>query len=296
MNINSLAKLIDVSIIRDTDFQYVDYCISECEGKYLSYIESDKYLSNINPNLSAIITTPELAPLIPSSIKGLAVTSEPKKMFVTVHNYVTKLNHKKNSFDSVIGNNCSISPTACIDAQNVIIGDNVVIGSNTVVKEGTVIENNVFVAENCVIGGKSFNYVKTNGGEVIAISDAGKTRLCCGVEICPNCHIARGTMASDETRLEENVKLDAYVHVGHGTHIGKRSLVTAGVKIAGNVRIGEDVWLGVNCTISNRINIGNGAKVSLGAVVTRDVNDMQVVSGNFAINHDRFLEHIRTIR
>ena len=39
-----------------------------------------------------------------------------------------------------------------------------------------------------------------------------------------------------------------------------------------------------------------GEEVSIGAVVTQDVAANAVVSGNFAVPHDRFLDHIRSIR
>ena len=42
--------------------------------------------------------------------------------------------------------------------------------------------------------------------------------------------------------------------------------------------------------------IGEKAKVSIGAVVTRDVPSGTTVSGNFAIPHDRFLNHLRSVR
>ena len=69
--------------------------------------------------------------------------------------------------------------------------------------------------------------------------------------------------------------------------LGKRVLVPSGAHIAGNCIVGDDVWVGVNATVSNRISIGDGARVSLGSVVTKDVPAGQTVTGNFAIDHKK---------
>ena len=57
--------------------------------------------------------------------------------------------------------------------------------------------------------------------------------------------------------------------------------------------VGDDVWIGVNATVSNRIKIGKGARVSLGSVVTKDVPAGQTVTGNFAIDHARFMKNLK---
>ena len=44
--------------------------------------------------------------------------------------------------------------------------------------------------------------------------------------------------------------------------------------------IGNDVWIGMNSCILNGINIGNGAVIGAGSVVTKDVPDYAVVAGN----------------
>ena len=44
--------------------------------------------------------------------------------------------------------------------------------------------------------------------------------------------------------------------------------------------IGDDVWIGGHVIILPGVNIGNGAIVGAGAVVTRDVPEYAVVGGN----------------
>lgn len=46
------------------------------------------------------------------------------------------------------------------------------------------------------------------------------------------------------------------------------------------VRIGRGVWVGYRAMICPGVTIGDGAVVAMGAVVTRDVSDGEVVGGN----------------
>lgn len=45
------------------------------------------------------------------------------------------------------------------------------------------------------------------------------------------------------------------------------------------VVIGNDVWIGAHAVITGGTRIGNGVVVSAGAVVTKDVDDYQIVGG-----------------
>lgn len=105
------------------------------------------------------------------------------------------------------------------------------------------------------------------------------------------------------------------ISIGAGTHIGEHSIIWAGdstgrialgekcllaphvtitasnygtdqgafimdqPKIEQDVVIGRDVWLGANAVVVAGVNIGDGAVVAAGAVVTRDVPAQAVVGG-----------------
>lgn len=61
----------------------------------------------------------------------------------------------------------------------------------------------------------------------------------------------------------------------------------------GNTCIGNDVWIGQNVIIMSGINIGNGACIAAGSVVTKDVKDFEIVGGNPArLIRIRFNEEI----
>ena len=57
----------------------------------------------------------------------------------------------------------------------------------------------------------------------------------------------------------------------------------------GNMKIGNDVWIGMNAMILPGVNIGDGAVVAAGSVVTKDVLPYQIVGGVPAkVIRDRF--------
>ena len=66
-----------------------------------------------------------------------------------------------------------------------------------------------------------------------------------------------------------------------------------GSRCCGNSRVGDHVWVGVGAIVSNRVRVGDGARVSLGSVVTKEVPAGQTVSGNFAIDHQKFLSNLK---
>lgn len=45
------------------------------------------------------------------------------------------------------------------------------------------------------------------------------------------------------------------------------------------INIGHDVWIGARAIIMDGVNIGNGAVIAAGAVVTKDVPDFAIVGG-----------------
>ena len=85
----------------------------------------------------------------------------------------------------------------------------------------------------------------------------------------------------------------AILRVQSELHIGNYALVAHEVVItdcetidflacptARPITIGDDVWIGMRAIILAGANIGHGAVIGAGAVVTSDVQPMTVVSGN----------------
>lgn len=109
----------------------------------------------------------------------------------------------------------------------------------------------------------------------------------------------------------ENIKIDEYVHIqpgchlygeGGGIHIGKGTVFAHDIQVFARnhmydspnlqyipydkrfvekkVVIGEYVWVGARVTILPGVNIGKGAVIGAGSVVTHNVPDYAIVGGN----------------
>jgi acetyltransferase-like isoleucine patch superfamily enzyme len=69
-------------------------------------------------------------------------------------------------------------------------------------------------------------------------------------------------------------------------------------KKEGDIVIGNDVWIGIDVLILPGIKIGDGAIIGAGSVVTKDVEDYQIVGGSPA-RHIRYRfskEHIEELK
>lgn len=292
MKLSDVVKLVDsCELICSGDFMWLEQCNRVRCANALVYIESPIYIDTLdNPNITCVICKPEMLPLVPPHIKGIAVSEDPKRVFYQFHNYLVMKGKKT---PAMIDPSAKISPQAYIAPYNIVIGKNVEIQPFAIIHENSTIKDNVRICSGSIIGGKSFSAVHDGPKKEFLAYDGGHVLLEEGVEICSHSHVACGILKNDITILGAYTKVDALVQIGHGTVIGRQTRIAAGAAISGNCVIGCHVWIGVNATISNRISIGDNARVSLGAVVTKDVPEGVTVSGNFAIEHQRFLKNLK---
>lgn len=294
MLLSEVVSGIEGTLLRDGEFQTLEYCTGKLEIPFLTFMGNAKFINKMNPNVSCVLCSEDLVGDLPAGIKGIFVTKSPKEVFQMIHNHLK--NDKRYMLparENKIGKDCRISENANIASVGVEIGDRVVIEDNVTIYENVVIGNDCVIRSGAVIGGKAFTFARTEDHGILSMEDLGQVVIGNRVEIFSLSHIARGILPTDVTYIGDDVKIDALVHIGHGAVISARTLIAACAIIAGNVFIGEDSWVGVNATISNRIQVGSHAKISLGSVVTKNVNDGQTVTGNFAIDHADFINHLK---
>lgn len=265
--------------------------------KVLSFIASDKYIESVldNKNIAAVICTQEMYDKYPDLANyGIIFAEDPKITFFDIHNKLTDMEFYWKRFSNSISQTAKLSNNAIIGEHSIQIGDNTIVEAGVVIHPGTIIGNNVIIRSGSQIGSSGFQFNNTGDG-VLSVKTAGRAVIKDNVEIQHNCCVDRGILGGD-TILDCNVKLDNFVHIAHDDYIGERTFITAGVKLSGRVVIGKDCWLGVNATVSNGINIGDNCKITLGSVVTKDVPSNTTVTGNFAIEHSKFIQFIKSIR
>lgn len=298
MKLSEIAIKFGGRVVADGCFDTLAFGTSRPGKPFLTFLEKDKFLQALleNEQASCVLTREEYAEVLQDAGKGVLICKAPRAKLFEIHN-----NLLQSSTDSyaipckrtTIGQDCQISPLAYIAPNNVTIGDRVTVEPFAVIRENVTIKNDCIIHANAVIGGKGFSFAMSEEGERIGIHDGGEILLEELCEVFELAQISTPPFPWEKTILSTGVKLDAQTHVGHGAHIGAHTLVAEGGRVCGNARIGSDCWIGVGAIVSNRVSVGDRARVSLGAVVTKDVPAGTTVSGNFAIEHQRFLKNLK---
>ncbi len=271
----------------------------------LTYAGGVGYLRSVlaHGNVSAVLTSrATLAAFTKQGFvlpdgKGVLLSDAPKRDFFLLHNHLAeKTDFYARPNASSIGAGCKIGKLASIDEHNVVIGDNVVIedfvriGANTSIGAGSVIRSGT------VIGGDGFQFMRENDNDtILKIAHAGGVSIGADVELQASCMIDKHIFGGN-TVIGNTTKCADGVHVAHCARVGERCLLAAGAIVLGSTVVGNDVWIGPGAIISNELDVEDAAFITLGAVVTKNIARGEKVSGNFAIPHSRFLEHLRSIR
>jgi acetyltransferase-like isoleucine patch superfamily enzyme len=106
--------------------------------------------------------------------------------------------------------------------------------------EGITLGNDVVIAENCVLGGQG------------------------------------GLTIGNYVMIGNNATI---ITANHGFSRSDIPMLRQSLDIAA-VRIEDDVWIGANAVILPGVNIGQGAVIGAGAIVTKDIEPYSIVVGN----------------
>jgi UDP-3-O-[3-hydroxymyristoyl] glucosamine N-acyltransferase len=284
-----LNKILGLNIQNKANFLELGLSNATKEG-CLSFFDDARYANQLNENtfILGVFVTPENLGLI-SPQKLPIVVDDPRWCYFTLYNYLAKEN--KVSFTSQIDATAIIHKTAYVAENNVIIGKNTIILPNATILEDVEIGDDCIVAAGTVIGSEGFEYKKTSKG-IIPVKHDGKVIIGNNVQIGANTCIDKG-FSFRHTIIANEVMIDNLIHIAHGVQIGKGSFIIAGTVLGGSTSIEDDVWVGINASTAPGITLKSKAFVSMGAVVTRSVEEGQQVTGNFAIGHDVFLKNLK---
>ncbi|MGD0952891.1 MAG: UDP-3-O-(3-hydroxymyristoyl)glucosamine N-acyltransferase [Methanotrichaceae archaeon] len=284
-----------IDVIKDGEFTFVGN-INQDKPKQLSFIENKKYITSLqsSPNISCILIREDLVPFIPEGL-GVMVSNNPRKSFYEIHNYLAmKTVFYGMPFETVISDSARVHPTAYVSEMSVRIGNRCHIGPNATILENTVLEDDVIIRAGAVIGTEGFRFERIDK-EILPVHHVGGVLIHKRAEIQANTCVASAKFGGDSTEIGEDTKIDNLVHIAHNAVIGKRCMIAASAMVAGSAVIGDDVWIGPNACVSNGLTVGDSAFITMGSVVTRNVAPGQKVTGNFAIDHDKFINHIKEI-
>ena len=293
--LSEFQDIAGFSVLRDGPFDQTGKLSTPLNGLCVP-LRAAKYAQevNANPRVAAVVTTRDIADLLDARF-AVALAETPDAAHAELHAALAQrreaeLRARPNRIDA----SAMIDPSARIAAYGVAIGAKARIGANVAVAPGVIIEEDCVLHPGVSLGVPGFNSAFIGGRRRI-IPQVGGVRLKPWVELLSNVCVARALFGG-ETTLGEETLVDNLVYIAHDAQIGRRVQICALVNILGRVEIGDEAYIGPSSVLVNGARIGEKAKVSIGAVVTRDVPPGAVVSGNFAIPHDRFLSHLRSIR
>lgn len=234
-----------------------DFAGDECGVVYITSVQPDETNTKIN---------------------GFIISDNPRLDFIKVLDFL----YVEIGF-SVWDSPAEIHPSAAI-GENVVIENGCVVGANSVIEHnvvlhaGTRIGNGSRIRSCSSVGGDGFGFERLADGTPIRFPHLGGVLIGDNVEIGALNSVARGTLS--DTIIENGVKTDNLVHIAHNCHIGPGCLITACAELSGGVQLGPNVWVGPNSSFMQKITVGAGSVVGLGAVVTKNVPSHTIYSGN----------------
>ena len=296
MLLSEVYKLIEgARILKDEEIDYLGLTTAECDKKILSFIENEKYIKDLSKDIKAVITNQHIGEKLKGSY-GVIIANNPRMDYFKLHNKLAKSkNYIRDEFKTIVGENCEISNLASISNKNVKIGNNVKIEEFVVIRENTIIGDNSIIRTGVILGGEGYEYKRVDG-VIMNVTHCGGVIIGNNVEIQYNSCIDKALYTWDNTIIGDYSKLDNLVHIEHGVKIGERCLIASRTTFGGRTVLGCDSWVGLGAVVSNNLKLGNNVSVSLGSVVTKSLEDGAKVSGNFAIEHNKYIDFIKTIR
>ena len=296
MLLSEVSGLLEgLYLLKEGEFTSLGLAVADCDEEILTFIESEKYIGSLSDKITSLITSKELGEKLKDRY-GIIVSNNPRTDYFKLHNLLsTKDSYMRKRFNTVIGEGCKISELSSISKNNVVIGNNVIIEEFAVIRENTTVGDNSIIRAGVILGGEGFEYKRTDG-VVMNVNHCGGVIIGNNVEVQYNSCIDKALYTWDNTIIGDYSKLDNLVHIEHGVKIGNRCLIASRSTFGGRTVLGDDSWVGLGSIISNGLTLGKKVSISLGSVVTKNLNDGDKVSGNFAINHEKFIEFIKSIR
>ena len=178
--------------------------------------------------------------------------------------------------DVVIGARVRIAANTVI-GQHCEIGTDCVLESSVVLQSGTRLGPRNIVRAGAIVGTDGFGFERDESGKLHRFPHYGGVTIGADVEIGAGACIDRGTLG--DTIIGAGSKIDDLAYVAHNVEIGCDCLVMASSVLCGSCKLEERVEVSPGAVIRDKVRIGTGARVGLGAVVVAEVPAGAVVAG-----------------
>lgn len=192
---------------------------------------------------------------------------------------------------AIVDPNAEIDPSVEIGPFSVI-GANVKIGAGTVVKSHAVINGHTTIGE----GNEIYQFTSVGEANQDKKYQGEPTQLVIGDNniIRENATIHRGTIQDNGiTQIGNGNLFMASTHVGHDCIVGDNNILANYVALAGHVVIGDSIILGGYTGIHQFCQVASFSMCGMGSMVTKDIPNYVMVSGNPAKAHGMNFEGMR---
>lgn len=192
------------------------------------------------------------------------------------------------------------SGVTVMDARSTWIAPEVKIGRETVVLPGCLLAGEVEIGESCTIGPHTVMHgpVKVGDRTTVMQSLVVSSEIGSDCRVGPFAHLREGARIADHARIGNYVEIKksevgSHTNVSHLSYVGDATLgsevnIGAGTITANynhitreksRTVIGDGAFTGSNSVLVAPVEIGHGASVAAGTVVTRDVPDGALAVG-----------------
>lgn len=285
-------KDFGLEVLRDAEFDIMAKLTDTFDKRALCAIYNDVFVDVLeqNPNIVAVITDSDSVTKIKNYNGGIAVAASPKVALIQINNSITN-----DYVPTCIGKHCVISSKAEISHMGVVIGDSTIVEDGVVIKSGTTIGSGCIIRRGCMLGGDSYENCRDQNNHYVYAEHKGRLVIGNDVYIESEAIVDKALFSWGATIIGDNCYIGRRAVINHGCTLNRNCKVAAEAMLCGYVSVGDGASIGIRALIANRKRIGNNADVKLASVVTKDVDVGCAVSGNFAIEHKLFLEHIKKI-
>ncbi len=295
MLLSEFARVLRLEVRRDGEFA-TPGLLADPQPRMLVFVESRRAIALLRrtPEVSGVITTVELAMEL-DDVPALAIADDPRRTLFELHNHLARHTDLYwSDFPTEIHESAEVHPRAFVAASNVRIGPNTVVQPNATILERCILGASVVVHAGAALGGIGFQVSRFPDG-VVDMVHGGGVLVRDGAHVLSHAVVA-AALFRQLTTLGAGSRIGNHAFVSHNVQVGDRTFVGHGAVINGNVTVGPDAWIGPGAVVSHGLRVGARAQVSLGAVVVKDVKPDQRVSGNFAMDHTRFLRRLAARR
>jgi acetyltransferase-like isoleucine patch superfamily enzyme len=201
--------------------------------------------------------------------------------------------------ETFLGNGVTLYPGVTIDAGCVVLDGAVVgripISNATTTRPISSTFGRVRVGSGSILGANCVLYTNVTLGEQVLIGDLASIREGCtvgdraivgrGVMMLYNCSVGAFSRVQDQAHLVGDMQIEEHVFIGmqvvttNDNDVYLRRFGLASPTAARGPAIRRYAAVGAGATILPGVEIGEGALVAAGAVVTRDVEPWTIVAG-----------------